>query len=96
MKVCPKCARSFAETMRYCPQDATELVKYDLRADLNRLGEFRFLLPTKSLIARLRANVPKRFTNSNTIPKVFSPVYCAAKAVAVVANACCKSALPRR
>lgn len=71
MKVCPKCARSFAETMRYCPQDATELVKYDLRADLNRLGEFRFLLPTESLIARLRRECSEAVYEFKHNPKSF-------------------------
>jgi len=71
MKVCPKCARSFAETMRYCPQDATELVKYDLRADLDRLGELRFLLPTESLLARLRRECSEAFYEFKHNPKNF-------------------------
>ncbi len=54
MKVCPKCARSFAEGFQYCPQDANELVKYDLRVHLNRQSEFQFLLPTETLLIRLR------------------------------------------
>ncbi|MEK7829797.1 MAG: energy transducer TonB [Acidobacteriota bacterium] len=72
MKVCPKCARSFAEALRYCPQDATELVKYDLRADLNRLGEFRFLIPTESLIARLRREFSEAFYEFKHNPKSFA------------------------
>lgn len=72
MKVCPKCARSFAEALRYCPQDATELVKYDLRADLNRLGEFRFLIPTESLIARLRRECAEAFYEFKHNPKSFA------------------------
>ncbi len=71
MKVCPKCARSFAEAMRYCPQDATELVKYDLRADLSRLGEFRFLIPTESLLARLRRECSEAFYEFKHNPKSF-------------------------
>ena len=71
MKVCPKCARSFAEALRYCPHDATELVKYDLRADLNRLGEFRFLLPTESLLARLRRECSDALYEFKHNPKSF-------------------------
>lgn len=71
MKVCPKCARSFAEAMRFCPQDATELVKYDLRADLNRLGEFRFLVPTESLLARLRRECAEAIYDFKHNPKSF-------------------------
>ncbi|MGH9802619.1 MAG: hypothetical protein ACRD82_19815, partial [Blastocatellia bacterium] len=72
MKVCPKCARSFAEALRYCPQDATELVKYDLRADLNGLGEFRFLIPTESLPARLRRECSEAFYEFKHNPKSFA------------------------
>ncbi|MFN0111632.1 MAG: energy transducer TonB [Blastocatellia bacterium] len=72
MKVCPKCARSFAEALRYCPHDATELVKYDLRADLNRLGEFRFLIPTESLLARLRRECAEAFYEFKHHPKSFA------------------------
>jgi len=54
MKVCPKCARSFAEGFQFCPQDATELVKYDLRARLQAQDEFHFLIPHESLYVRLR------------------------------------------
>jgi len=54
MKVCPKCARSFAEGFQFCPQDATELVKYDLRFHLNKKSDLQFLLPTESLLLRLR------------------------------------------
>lgn len=71
MKVCPKCARSFAEALRYCPHDATELVKYDLRADLNRLGEFRFLIPAESLLARLRRECSEAFYEFKHNPKSF-------------------------
>ena len=52
MKVCPKCARSFAEGFQFCPQDAAELVRYDLRAQLNR-NEFQFLLEEESFPQRL-------------------------------------------
>lgn len=54
MKVCPKCARSFAEGFQFCPQDATKLVKYDLRADLKAQDEFQFLLQEDTLLTRLR------------------------------------------
>lgn len=52
MKVCPKCARSFAEGFQFCPQDAAELVKYDLRAQLQQ-NEFQFLLTEESFLQRL-------------------------------------------
>lgn len=51
MKVCPKCAQSFAEGFTYCPKDATELVRYDLRARLQD-GELNFLLTQESLWRR--------------------------------------------
>ena len=54
MKVCPKCARSFAEGFQFCPQDAAELVRYDLRASLHAQNEFRFLIQHESLLTRLR------------------------------------------
>lgn len=54
MKVCPKCARSFADGFQFCPQDAVELVKYDLRARLRARDEFRFLIQHESLLSRLR------------------------------------------
>ncbi|MEP7343302.1 MAG: energy transducer TonB [Acidobacteriota bacterium] len=54
MKVCPKCARSFAEGFQFCPQDAAELVKYDLRARLQAQDEFQFLIQHESLLTRLR------------------------------------------
>lgn len=53
MKICSKCARSFADGFTYCPQDAAELVAYDLRADLPSQGEPRFLLESESLAHRL-------------------------------------------
>jgi TonB family protein len=57
MKVCPKCARSFADGFKYCPRDATELVKYDLRAQIQAQGELQFLLKNRSLFARLRDEI---------------------------------------
>jgi TonB family protein len=57
MKICPKCARSFADGFKYCPRDATELVKYDLRAQIHARSEFQFLLKNRSLFARLRDEI---------------------------------------
>ncbi len=57
MKICPKCARSFADGFKYCPGDATELVKYDLRAHLHAHGELQFLMKNRSLLARLRNEI---------------------------------------
>ncbi len=54
MKVCPKCARSFADGFAYCPQDATLLERYDLRARVNSEDEFHFLLESESLLSRLK------------------------------------------
>jgi TonB family protein len=57
MKICPKCAKSFADGFKYCPRDATELVKYDLRAHIHAQSEFQFLLKNRSLFARLRDEI---------------------------------------
>jgi TonB family protein len=57
MKICPKCARSFADGFKYCPGDATELVKYDLRAHLRAHGELQFLMKNRPLFARLRDEI---------------------------------------
>jgi TonB family protein len=54
MKICPTCARSFADGFTYCPQDATALAKYDLRAHLQSKTELQFLLKHESFAARLR------------------------------------------
>ena len=53
MKICPKCARSFADGFTYCPNDAAALEKYDLRARLHSKPELQFLLKHESLAARL-------------------------------------------
>jgi hypothetical protein len=50
MKVCPKCARSFADGFTYCPNDAAGLVKYDLRAHLHSKPELQFLLNNDTLL----------------------------------------------
>lgn len=71
MKVCPKCARSFAEGFQYCPQDANELVKYDLRVHLNRQSEFQFLLPTETLPVRLRRELSSALTEFKHNPRNF-------------------------
>src|SRR5262245_20552039 len=57
MKICPKCAQSFADGFKYCPRDANELVKYDLRARIQVPGDLQFLLKNKSLFTRLRAEL---------------------------------------
>lgn len=71
MKVCPKCARSFAEGFQYCPQDANELVKYDLRVHLNRQNEFQFLLPTETLLTRLRRELTSAVNEFKHNPRNF-------------------------
>lgn len=53
MKICPKCARSFADGFTYCPNDATALVKYDLRTHIQTKPELQFLLKNESLVTRL-------------------------------------------
>jgi TonB family protein len=57
MKVCPKCAQSFAEGFKYCPRDATELVKYDVRARMQSQEELHFLLESDSLWSRLKSEL---------------------------------------
>ncbi|MGE0884546.1 MAG: energy transducer TonB [Blastocatellales bacterium] len=71
MKVCPKCARSFAEGFQYCPQDANELVKYDLRVHLNRQSEFQFLLPSETLLVRLRRELSSALIEFKHNPRIF-------------------------
>jgi TonB family protein len=68
MKICPKCARSFADGFRYCPRDAAELVKYDLRADLKSQVEFQFLVKNRSLLARLRNEIADAFSEMKRNP----------------------------
>ena len=71
MKVCPKCARSFAEGFQFCPQDAAELVKYDLRARLNQ-NEFHFLLEAESFPRRLRREFADAVYEFKHNPKSFA------------------------
>jgi len=71
MKVCPKCARSFAEGFQFCPQDATELVKYDLRARLQPQEEFRFLIHHEPLHLRLRRELAEAVFEFKHNPRGF-------------------------
>lgn len=57
MKICPKCARSFADGFTYCPKDASQLQKYDLRANLHAREELQFLLEPEPFLRRLRREV---------------------------------------
>jgi TonB family protein len=57
MKICPKCAQSFADGFKYCPRDATELTKYDLRAQIHSQSGLQFLVKNKSLWSRLRDEI---------------------------------------
>lgn len=57
MKICPKCAHSFAEGFKYCPKDATELVRYDLQSTLQAQEELQFLFVSDSLAARLKNEI---------------------------------------
>ncbi len=70
MKVCPKCVRSFAEGFQFCPQDAAELVKYDLRAQLKQ-NEFQFLLEEESFLQRLAREFADAVDDFKHNPKSF-------------------------
>lgn len=70
MKVCPKCARSFAEGFQFCPQDAAELVKYNLRAQLTQ-NEFQFLLEEESFPQRLAREFADAVDDFKHNPKSF-------------------------
>jgi TonB family protein len=70
MKVCPKCARSFAEGFQFCPQDAAELVKYNLRAQLTQ-NEFQFLLEEESFPRRLAREFADAVDELKHNPKSF-------------------------
>lgn len=72
MKVCPKCAQSFAEGFRYCPKDAAELVRYDLRARVQTGDEMQLLLPTASLLTRLRVELATAWRELRRDPRNFS------------------------
>lgn len=71
MKVCPKCARSFAEGFQFCPQDAAELVRYDLRAQLKQ-SEFQFLLEEESFPRRLQREFADAVYEFKHNPKSFA------------------------
>lgn len=72
MKVCPKCAQSFAEGFRYCPKDAAALVRYDLRARVQAPDELQLLLPPSSLLTRLRIEVTTAWRELRRDPRNFS------------------------
>jgi TonB family protein len=72
MKVCPKCAQSFAEGFRYCPKDAAELVRYDLRARVQAGDEMHLLLPTASLLTRLQIELSTAWQELRRDPRNFS------------------------
>lgn len=71
MKVCPKCARSFAEGFQFCPQDAAELVKYNLRAQLTQ-NEFQFLLEEETFLRRLARELADAIDEFKHNPKSFA------------------------
>lgn len=71
MKVCPKCARSFADDLRFCPMDASALIAYDLRADLQSGSKYQFLLEPESLITRLRRELSGAFAECKENPRRF-------------------------
>lgn len=57
MKICPKCARSFAGGFKYCPRDAAELIRYDLRSQIQSQSGLQFLMKNNSLWSRLRGEI---------------------------------------
>src|SRR5215468_10810515 len=71
MKVCPKCGQSFAEGFSYCPKDAAQLDKYDLRARIRRDDELHFLLESESLITRLKRELAGAFVEIKVNPRAF-------------------------
>jgi TonB family protein len=71
MKICPKCARSFADGFTYCPKDATQLRKYDLRANLLARDELQFLLEPEPFLRRLRHEISAAATDFLQNPRAF-------------------------
>jgi TonB family protein len=71
MKVCPKCGQSFADGFTYCPKDAAQLQKYDLRARIRRDDEFHFLIESESLITRLKRELASAFGELRVNPNAF-------------------------
>ncbi len=71
MKICPKCARSFADGFTYCPKDATMLERYDLRARVSPEEEFHFLLEPESLLTRLKRELTSAVEELRGNPRGF-------------------------
>lgn len=71
MKVCPKCGQSFADGFTYCPKDASQLERYDLRARMSRQDEFHFLLESESLIVRLKRELAGAIDELRLNPRAF-------------------------
>jgi TonB family protein len=71
MKVCPKCGQSFADGFTYCPKDAAQLSKYDLRARVQQEEELRFLLESESLLGRLKREVTNAAGELKSNPRGF-------------------------
>jgi TonB family protein len=71
MKVCPKCARSLADGFTYCPNDATLLERYDLRARVHADDEFHFLLESESLLTSLERELVNAADEMKANPRGF-------------------------
>jgi TonB family protein len=71
MKVCPKCGQSFADGFTYCPKDAAQLSKYDLRARMQQQEELKFLLESESLLGRLKRELVNAAGEFKTNPRGF-------------------------
>jgi TonB family protein len=71
MKLCPKCGQSFAEGFNYCPKDAAQLQKYDLRARIRRDDEFHFLIERDSLITSLKRELASAYGELRANPRAF-------------------------
>jgi TonB family protein len=71
MKVCPKCAQSFADGFTYCPKDATPLEKYDPRSRLHQPDELNFLLESESLLSRLKRELVNAIDELKHNPRSF-------------------------
>jgi TonB family protein len=71
MKICPKCAQSFADGFNYCPKDATELIKYDLRASIQDRHELQFLIEKEPFLSRLKRELVDAFSEMKHNPLKF-------------------------
>jgi TonB family protein len=71
MKVCPKCGQSFADGFTYCPKDASQLERYDLRARMSRQDEFHFLFESEPLIVRLKRELAGAIDELRLNPRAF-------------------------